>query len=84
MTRPTLTTLPKWAQRLIAEQLAELDSLRSVAAILCDKRRMWFTIPGPRMADNEDYRYLWVLDREKPFPICSIGRGDTLIIGRAK
>lgn len=77
--------LPKWAQTELALLRYEnkmLDDLRAAHQVLMD--REWFTLSGPTFLDQETYRTLWVLDREDPVRVCSLGKGDVLLIGRAK
>ena len=86
--RHDITKLPKWAQRLIADRdldveaaRRELETIRAASAVLAE--RAWFTLPGPTMADREEYRTLWLLDRDRPLSLCQIGRGDVLLVGRS-
>jgi hypothetical protein len=82
-----IESLPKWAQKLLmekhrenAELVQSLANLKCAHAILLN--REWFTIPGPTFEDSEDYRHLFILDREHPYAICSLGKNDVLLIGR--
>lgn len=79
--------LPIWAQRLLndyrdrnTELTAELDRVRTAHSVLLN--RNWFTIPGPSFESEGDFRYLWFLDRENPRPVCALGDGDVLLVGR--
>lgn len=82
--------LPVWAQELIerlrddlSKKDSEINGLRTAHAILVDGRE-WFTISGPTFDTDHETRRLWFLDREHPFPACSLGKGDLLLVGRAK
>lgn len=81
--------LPVWAQELIerlrddlGKKDAEALGLRAAHAVLGG--REWFTISGPTFDTEHETRRLWFLDREHPFPACSLGKGDVLLVGRAK
>jgi hypothetical protein len=84
-----LTKLPKWAQLLIETKDVEKnllkmenEGLNKAHEILMN--REWFTISGPAFKDGEEFRYLWYLSHEHPHAVCSLGRGDVLVIGRDK
>lgn len=79
--------LPKWAQQLIAnldesisDKLDEIARLRAAHSLLTD--REWFTIPGPSFEDNEDVLALYRLYNNGAQCICTLARGDVLLIGR--
>ena len=82
------TKLPKWAQKKL-EGLrfdirclwSEMEDLRAAHAVLTG--RNWTTIPGPSFREGDKVRYLWGLDHERPFSICSLGPGDVLLVGRS-
>lgn len=79
-----LKKLPRWATAYIAQLKREItrrDGLVAAHALLCESGREWFTIPN---RTYEKPMKLWLLDRDSPIPVCSIGNGDTLLIGRAK
>lgn len=83
--------LPHWVQAEIDKRnvrILELENAlmetRAAHAVLGE--RSWFTLNGPTINDmlnGETARHLWLLDHDKPFPVCQLGHGDTLLIGRA-
>ncbi len=84
------TKLPKWAQKRLADlrrdiehAQARLDTVEQMNAVMCDPRRDWFTIPGPQLSEERDHRILFVLGTNQATPVCDLGRGDLLFIGRA-
>lgn len=75
--------LPKWAQEYIQHLKAEVEirnSLVKAHAVLCDEDRDWFTIRNLEMDDS--VMHLWILNKDKPFPVCDLTRKDILIVGR--
>jgi len=81
--------LPKWAQQMLADKNDQIDRLER------EKERMekahdvligreWFTIPNPINGDGPEYRSLFVLTTNHAQPVCSIGKGDILLVGRKK
>jgi len=87
-----IVDLPKWAQRIIEKQdadirlgLEQLARLRKAHSILLDGRD-WFTIHGPpKEATKEGGTYeLFFLSYNGAHPACSLSTGDILLIGRAK
>lgn len=78
--------LPKWAQNLISSLREELknesakrEALEQASEIL--HKRNWFVIHGPKFS-NRTSRNLWYLDTDHPTCLCSLGRGDILLVGR--
>lgn len=87
VTPERLAILPQWAQRHIAalnaeneRQASHIRRMETAHAVLTT--RDWHTIPGPPDQD-ERRRRLWWLDHDQPFPLCSLGPGDVLLVGRA-
>jgi hypothetical protein len=83
-----LKTLPKWAQDLIAELINDRNIAQSDARRLRDandvlRNREWFTIQGQTPIEIQP-RKLWILRDDHPIPVCSLGIGDVLLIGRMK
>jgi len=78
------STLPKWARdrlSILRLEISRLKSLETAAEILM--RREWFVIQGQQA--GEPYpRKLWWLNHDEPFPCCSLGNGDVLLVGRAR
>jgi len=81
--------LPLWAQERLAEARrnlervnGELERVRSAHALLQDGKT-WFTLPGPSFASDKEYVRLWRLEADDAMPVCSLGRGDVLLVGRA-
>jgi hypothetical protein len=79
--------LPKWTQELIHTLQNELNrlntkmaTLQNMNAIMCEPKRDWFTLPFS--FDNYDTVNLWILDKDRPFSVCSLSKGDLLFIGR--
>ncbi len=79
--------LPKWIQEELSELRGrittlenELNNVKEAHVVLFDRK--WFAIQGPSFADKDDIRKLWFLDKEHPFPVCSLGKGDVLLVGR--
>ncbi len=80
-----IETLPKWAQAYINSlqlEIKRLDSVKQMSAVMAD--RDWFTLPDPFGGCHEDLLHLWILDKDRPFSICALGKGDMLFVGRAK
>lgn len=82
-----IETLQKWAQALISylHEIIELRDeeiarLKAAHAVLTD--REWFTISGPSFEDHENFRNLFLLNRNGAHAVCTLGRGDVLLIGR--
>lgn len=78
--------LPKWAQDKLNRLRQEIknagderDRVRAAHAVL--ENRNWFTVPGPRSEDSTIT--LWALFTNQPTAICSIRKGDILMVGRA-
>ena len=79
------STLPKWAQRELAALRARIKELRGVeAAHAVLIGREWFTLQGPDYTTPDEVRHLWFLNREQPFPACSLAYGDILLVGRGR
>lgn len=85
----SIDSLPKWAQEmrrahldLIHKLQQELAETKAAHAVL--NGRNWFTLHGPKLTSDPDYYHLWLLDTDRPMTVCSLGRGDTLLIGRAE
>ena len=81
-----LETLPKWAQYYINHLQCEIqrrESLKQLHAVLSDTDRDWFTLPDPVGGCHEEHLNLWILDKDHPFSVCSLGKGDMLFVGRA-
>lgn len=89
-------TLPAWAREKLAECRRKIDALSGEIERLKEAHgllanREWFTVQGPKpgmktWSDGEPrttYR-LWLLDRDSPHPVCSLGVGDVLLVGRAE
>lgn len=86
-----IESLPKWAQSHIygLELKAKIaldrnETVQKINAIMCEPKREWFTISNPVDNTQHGFRQLWVIDRDDPRPICSLGKGDVLFVGRAK
>jgi hypothetical protein len=84
-----ITKQPQWVQELLADKdkeiertKTELKHLQVAHSVLMN--REWFTIPNPIGKNGVDVRYLFTLHTNCAAPVCSIGRGDTLLVGRAK
>lgn len=81
-----ISTLPKWAQGHINEleyEIRHRESLKQLHAVLSEPNRDWFTLPDPVGGCHEELLHLWILDKDHPFSICSLGKGDMLFVGRA-
>jgi len=83
----SIVTLPKWAQeyigKLISMYIDEHERhLQTYMAYAILEDREWFTIPGPSFDDHEDTRTLFLLNRDGASAVCTLGRGDVLLIGR--
>lgn len=80
--------LPKWAREELKSLRHQLklekeksSKLEEASEIL--NNRNWFTIQGPKFTTKEK-RNLWYLDFDNPTCICSLGRGDVLLVGRKR
>ena len=83
---PDESRLPKWAQQklnALRTTVRELETYRTMHAVLEDKERDWFTLPDPFNGCTEDELNLWILTKNHPFSICALYKGDLLFIGRA-
>jgi hypothetical protein len=83
------TTLPRWAQDRLAslrstieQQRQDLGALSVAHAVLSEGHR-WFIIPGPDFHEGEERRGLFVLSRNQAVAVCTLGKGDRLLVGRA-
>ena len=80
------TRLPRWAQERLENLRAENGVLARRNSELRASHRVlqadWFTLPGP-VEEGEESRKLFILGREGAQPICTLGRGDVLLVGRA-
>jgi len=79
-------TLPIWAQERISQlrrDIESLEGLRQLHGFLVDDERDWFVLPDPVNGCNDDKLSLWLLNADKPFPVCTLYKGDKLFIGRA-
>lgn len=81
--------LPKWAQarlqaerRRCADLQKRLATVEKLHALTVDHE--WFTLTGPAFDSESDMRNLYVLDRNVPNLVCTLGCGDKLFVGRAK
>lgn len=81
--------LPKWVQQMLAEKddrieqiEQEKERMEKAHDILIE--REWFTIPNPVEGDGPEYRSLFLLTTNHAQPVCSIGKGDILLVGRKK
>ncbi len=84
-----IKTLPKWAQYLISELNGKLVAneqrmltVQNMNAVMCEPKRDWFTLPFEHK-DDKPIR-LWLLNYDEPFPVCDLGKGDLLFVGRAR
>lgn len=78
--------LPKWAQEHInclENKIRDLQALEKMHAVLSDKDRNWFTIPSAAI-DNWSHTNFYILKNNSAVPVCSLGKGDLLFVGRAK
>jgi DNA-binding ferritin-like protein len=80
-----IAKMPKWCrdhvqelQREIAQLKTERKKLQEAHAVLYGRK--WFTIHGST-TDSEIYR-LWSLSEEGAHPVCSLNKGDILLVGR--
>jgi hypothetical protein len=85
-----IESLPKWAQCHIygLELKARVawdrnEMVQKLNAVMCEPKREWYTIPSPVDLSKYESMQLWVINRDDPRPICSLGKGDLLFIGRA-
>lgn len=81
------TKLPKWAQERMAElrrEVARCDGLQKLHHVMCEPERDWYTFPGPPFDSGEEYRKLFLLNRDSAVFVGGLGPGDSLFVGRAK
>lgn len=82
---------PKWVRELVAKLRTEREDLerrmlRLEQAHEILNKRDWFAIYGernPKIPEGE-MRRVWIINRDDPYPVCSIGYNDVLLIGRAR
>lgn len=86
-----IEALPLWAQKLIHAQDRRICQLRAENHQLnqCHdvlRSKSWFTIPAPKgdFMPAKGNRHLWVLYDDQPFPVCSLGENDVVLLGRDK
>lgn len=82
-----LETLPKWAQwhiNNLETEIKHLQNLKQLHAVLSEPDRDWFTLPNPIGGCHEECMNLWLLNKDHPFSVCALGKGDMLFVGRAK
>jgi hypothetical protein len=53
-------------------------------AILVDKNRHWFILPGPETHSDREVIKLWIFNRDDPLQVAALYPGDKLFIGRRK
>lgn len=78
--------LPLWAQRLIVQLRMQLKGAQvraQAAAITTERNREWFTLRFSARDDGQPTS-LFVLSNQGAHPVCSLGAGDVLLVGRAK
>ena len=76
--------LPKWAQKRLndlRQEVASLENLKTIHAILSDKDPNWSSLTG-LCNEGQNYRNLWVIDCDHPRPVCTVGKNDVVFIGR--
>lgn len=81
------TKLPKWAQDRLngfRREIIGLEGLKKLHGLLADKDRDWFTIPGPIPNAGKESITLHVFYPNHAHPVCELGVGDILHVGRAK
>jgi hypothetical protein len=82
-----LSILPQWAQDYIKDLKYEIDRLQAIKemhAILTEKNRTWFTLPGPENHSDREVIKLWVFNRDDPLQVAVLFPGDKLFIGRKR
>lgn len=78
--------LPRWAQEELEFLRSKIDELgrildrtQEAAAITADGHD-WFVVRHPKGAP--DLLRLWTLDEMGAHPVCTLGPGDALLVGR--
>ena len=84
-----IESLPKWAQcHIYALEMAadiainQRNKVEDINAIMSNPKRNWFTINNPVELIEQQNCQLWVIKSDDPRPVCSLGKGDVLFIGR--
>lgn len=75
--------LPLWVRQRLQALRMDVRILQGVAeadAVLRGKD--WFILRGPEFLDTEDHRNMYVLNRNSFVQVCTLGRGDMLLIAR--
>ena len=76
------TSLPKWAQERLRQLQDELRRTREASAVV--HNREWFTLNGPTEGEPlEKEVRLFVLSENSAHPVCSLYKGDVLLVGRS-
>lgn len=76
--------LPKWAQKRLNDLRLEIQRLQALERAHCVlHNRRWFVLNDSK-AGQQPHTKLFVLYENGAHPVCSIGKGDVLLIGRAK
>lgn len=76
--------LPKWTQKRLNDLRAEIRRLQALEeAHMVLQERRWFTLRDSTLKERSSTK-LFVLYENGAHCVCSIGKGDVLLIGRAK
>ena len=79
MSEHKIESLPKWAQRHIAE-LKERVRLAEATIPWTEPGMQWFTL----LKDHKQAEGLFLCDKNGTFRIATVGPGDRVFVGRAK
>lgn len=84
-----ILNLPKWAQILIGDLDIKIKNLEhekevlnSAHGVLLDHE--WFTVTGPCLSDISENHVLFRLYENSAVQVCTLRKGDILLVGRAK
>lgn len=81
--------LPKWARELLAAERARYAKLAGEAGRLREahvllNEQEWFSLPGPLPDEGRDTYTLYLFRENQAVAVCSLGRGDRLLVGRKR
>lgn len=86
-----ISTLPKWAQKIIDTQSRENDrlaieisNLKKVTRQLDEGRGKWFTLFHPGLSNRKGVTILFILQHNHAQSICSLGENDFIMVCRAE
>lgn len=85
-----ISTLPKWAQKIIKDQEEEnkllamkANNLKKIVYRLDEGRGEWFTLFHPKLARRKGVTNLFILQHNHAQAVCSLGEQDFIMVCKA-